>query len=91
VAPDAAPHEVRKTVTVVFADVAGSTGLGERLDPESVRRIMHRYFEEMRAAVERHDGTVEPSHEGLRTPRADAIDQPGDRSPTLSRHEHASR
>ena len=37
-APDAAPHEVRKTVTVVFADVAGSTGLGERLDPESVRR-----------------------------------------------------
>jgi class 3 adenylate cyclase/tetratricopeptide (TPR) repeat protein len=59
VAPDTAPHEVRKTVTVVFADVAGSTGLGERLDPESVRRIMHRYFEEMRAVVERHDGTVE--------------------------------
>jgi len=52
-------HEVRKTVTVVFADVTGSTGLGERLDPESVRRIMIRYFDEMRAVVERHDGTVE--------------------------------
>jgi class 3 adenylate cyclase/tetratricopeptide (TPR) repeat protein len=59
VAHDAVSHEVRKTVTVVFADVTGSTGLGERLDPESVRRIMIRYFDEMRAVVERHDGTVE--------------------------------
>jgi class 3 adenylate cyclase/tetratricopeptide (TPR) repeat protein len=50
---------VRKTVTVVFADVAGSTGLGERFDPESVRRIMVRYFDEMRGVVERHGGTVE--------------------------------
>ena len=50
---------MRKTVTVVFADVTGSTGLGERLDPESVRRIMIRYFDEMRAVVERHEGTVE--------------------------------
>ena len=47
VAHDAVSHEVRKTVTVVFADVTGSTGLGERLDPESVRRIMIRYFDEM--------------------------------------------
>ena len=52
-------QEVRKTVTVVFADVTGSTGLAERLDPESLRRIMLRYFDEMRAVVERHDGTVE--------------------------------
>jgi class 3 adenylate cyclase/tetratricopeptide (TPR) repeat protein len=57
--PGAAPQTARKTVTVVFADLTGSTGLGERLDPESLRRIMHRYFEEMRAAVERHGGTVE--------------------------------
>jgi class 3 adenylate cyclase len=27
--------EARKTVTVVFADVSGSTALGERLDPEA--------------------------------------------------------
>ena len=57
-APPAA-QEVRKTVTVVFCDVTGSTAMGERLDPESVRRVMSRYFAEMRAALERHGGTVE--------------------------------
>jgi class 3 adenylate cyclase/tetratricopeptide (TPR) repeat protein len=51
--------EVRKTVTVLFADVTGSTELGERLDPESLRGVMSRYFDEMRSAVERHGGTVE--------------------------------
>jgi class 3 adenylate cyclase/tetratricopeptide (TPR) repeat protein len=55
----AGARETRKTVSVVFADVTGSTGLGERLDPESLRRVMARYFEEMKAAVERHGGTVE--------------------------------
>ena len=51
--------EVRKTVTVIFCDVIGSTGLGERLDPESLRRVMARYFEAMKAVIERHGGTVE--------------------------------
>src|SRR5215211_5968563 len=55
----AAQREVRKTVTVVFCDVTGSTALGEQLDPESLRRIMGRYFDEMQAIVERHEGTVE--------------------------------
>src|SRR5213594_1673578 len=50
---------VRKTVTVVFCDVTGSTALGERLDPETLRRVMSRYFEEMKSALERHGGTVE--------------------------------
>jgi class 3 adenylate cyclase/tetratricopeptide (TPR) repeat protein len=54
-----AVREVRKTVTVVFADVTGSTALGERLDPESFRRVMARYFETARACLERHGGTVE--------------------------------
>jgi len=60
-APLAPPgrQEVRKTVTVVFCDVTGSTAMGERLDPESLRRVMSRYFAEMRAALERHGGTVE--------------------------------
>ena len=49
----------RKTVTVLFADVTGSTVLGEQLDPESLRRVMARYFDVARAAVERHGGTVE--------------------------------
>jgi len=51
--------EVRKTVTILFADVIGSTELGERLDPESLRQMMTRYFQVMRAALERHGGTVE--------------------------------
>jgi len=50
---------VRKTVTVLFCDVTGSTALGERIDPESLRRVMARYFETAKAVVERHGGTVE--------------------------------
>jgi class 3 adenylate cyclase len=52
-------REVRKTVTVLFCDVSGSTALGDRLDPEAMRRAMGRYFEEIRLIVERHGGTVE--------------------------------
>jgi class 3 adenylate cyclase/tetratricopeptide (TPR) repeat protein len=49
----------RRTVTVLFADVADSTPLGERLDPESLRRVMSRFFEQMSAVLEGHGGTVE--------------------------------
>ena len=52
-------REQRKTVTVLFSDVSGSTALGERLDPESLRRVLARYFEVAREAVERHGGVVE--------------------------------
>ena len=52
-------RDVRKTVTVVFCDVTGSTALGEQLDPEAMRRTMGRYFEEIRLILERHGGTVE--------------------------------
>jgi class 3 adenylate cyclase len=44
---------VRKTVTVLLADVTGSTGMGERLDPETLRRVMTRYFEVSRATPDR--------------------------------------
>ncbi len=54
-----ATHEVRKTVTAVFADVSGSTALGEQLEGESFRLIMTRYFDELREAFEAHGGTVE--------------------------------
>jgi class 3 adenylate cyclase/tetratricopeptide (TPR) repeat protein len=49
----------RRTVTVLFADVADSTPLGERLDAESLRRVMSRFFEGMSVVLERHGGTVE--------------------------------
>jgi len=49
-APRAQPtpaREQRKTLTILFCDVAGSTALGERLDPEALRRVMRRYFDEI--------------------------------------------
>jgi len=52
-------REVRKTVTIVFCDVTGSTTLGESTDPETLRALLARYFERMKEIVERHGGTVE--------------------------------
>src|SRR5262245_1472767 len=49
----------RKTVTVLFCDVTGSTELGESIDPEALRDLLARYFERMKTIVERHGGTVE--------------------------------
>jgi class 3 adenylate cyclase len=51
--------EARKIVTVIFCDVADSTALGEKLDPESIRKAMSSYFEQIRTVLERHGGTVE--------------------------------
>jgi class 3 adenylate cyclase len=52
-------RDVRKTVTVLFCDVVGSTALGERHDPEVVRGVMARFYAAAREPVERHGGTVE--------------------------------
>src|SRR6266540_394732 len=51
--------EQRKTVTILFCDLTGSTTLGESLDPEPLRALLARYFERMKGIVERHGGTVE--------------------------------
>ncbi|MGH2539851.1 MAG: adenylate/guanylate cyclase domain-containing protein, partial [Actinomycetota bacterium] len=56
---EAPAREQRKTVTVLFCDVTGSTSLGESIDPETLRGLLARYFERMRAIVERHGGVVE--------------------------------
>src|SRR3990172_7479318 len=48
----------RKVVTIVFAELAGSTALHERLDAESTRAFMDRYYRAMQGAVEAHGGTV---------------------------------
>ena len=53
------PAASRRVVTVFFSDVAGSTQLGEQLDPEAVRDVMNRYFAAVSAALERHGGHVE--------------------------------
>ena len=54
-------REVRKTVTVLFCDVVGSTALGERVDPEPLRRLMGSYYKQMRTIVERHRRQDSPS------------------------------
>lgn len=51
--------EERKLVTILFADVTGSTALGERFDPEDVRALMGRYYEHARRVVAAHGGTIE--------------------------------
>ena len=50
---------VRRTVTIVFCDLKGSTDLGEKLDSEALREVLDVYFTAMRAALERHGGTLE--------------------------------
>ena len=49
----------RRVVTILFADVADSTGLGQRLDPEQLREVMQAYFVSMREEIEAEGGTVE--------------------------------
>ena len=51
------PH--RRLVTALFCDLVGSTEIGERLDAESLRKLLRRFFKAMRGAIERHGGTVE--------------------------------
>jgi class 3 adenylate cyclase len=58
-APEIAQEEVRKTVSVIFTDLKGSTSLGERLDPEALREVLSRYFNEMKSVLERHGASIE--------------------------------
>src|SRR5688500_13292631 len=51
--------EARKIVTILFADVTGSTSLGEQLDPERLRALLGAYFGAMSAVIESWGGTVE--------------------------------
>ena len=53
------PHETRKTVTIVFSDLVGSTALGEQTDPEALHEIKERYFNAMAAEIARHRGKIE--------------------------------
>ncbi len=56
--PDETPQE-RRVVTVMFADITGSTPLADRLDPEDMRAILTGYFNLMTQQIRRHGGTVE--------------------------------
>ncbi|SCF22795.1 Adenylate cyclase, class 3 [Micromonospora viridifaciens] len=51
--------EERRTVSVLFADIVGSTRLVERLDPEDVRKLQRAYFATVAGVLRRWDGVVE--------------------------------
>src|SRR5437764_3276592 len=51
--------EERKLVTILFADVTGTTELGESLDPEDVRALMGRYYAHAQRVIGEHGGTLE--------------------------------
>jgi class 3 adenylate cyclase len=51
--------EERRVVTVLFADVTGSTALGESSDPEDVRAVLGRYYAIARETIASHGGTLE--------------------------------
>jgi class 3 adenylate cyclase/tetratricopeptide (TPR) repeat protein len=52
-------RQERRVVTIMFADLAGSTALGEHLDPEDVRDLQGNLFELVNGEVERFGGTTE--------------------------------
>jgi class 3 adenylate cyclase len=52
-------HETRKTVTILFCDVVGSTAVAELLDPEAMRTLMLMFFSAARSVLEAHGGSVE--------------------------------
>jgi len=59
-APPALPvREVRRTVTLIFCDLKGSTALTERLDPEAMHEVKERYFTTMAAEITKHGGKIE--------------------------------
>ena len=53
------PREERRVVTIMFADITGSTPLADHLDPEDMRAILTGYFNLMTEQIRKHDGTVE--------------------------------
>src|SRR2546430_17190653 len=59
VSPETAVREDRRLVSVLFADLSGSTPLGERLDPEDLRRILGAFFAALVRPIQRYEGTVE--------------------------------
>src|SRR5438094_3239082 len=56
--PEAAGTRERRPITVLFADIAGSTAIAERMDPEDWTQIVSQAFARMNATVTRYDGTI---------------------------------
>jgi class 3 adenylate cyclase len=48
----------RRPITVLFADIAGSTSIAERLDPEDWTALVGEAFKRMNSTIERYGGTI---------------------------------
>ena len=57
--PAAERRVTRKTVSFLFIDLADSTVLGEKLDPEPLHQILQQYFAACSTAIAEHGGAVE--------------------------------
>src|SRR4030088_1184062 len=51
--------EQRKVVTILYADLSGSTPLAEKLDPEELRSILGSYFGALARQIQRYEGTID--------------------------------
>jgi class 3 adenylate cyclase/tetratricopeptide (TPR) repeat protein len=49
----------RKYISVLFSDLSNYTGISERLDPEEVKEILSRIFDEITQVIHKYDGFVE--------------------------------
>src|SRR5437870_1655864 len=56
--PERSSVAERKLLTILFADVVGSTAMAEKLDPEDITEIMNGAFALFNAAVVKYGGTV---------------------------------
>jgi class 3 adenylate cyclase/tetratricopeptide (TPR) repeat protein len=54
-----APVAERRLVSILFADLVGFTSLAEGRDPEAVRELLTRYFDQATDIIERYGGSVE--------------------------------
>jgi class 3 adenylate cyclase/tetratricopeptide (TPR) repeat protein len=57
IAPE--PEGERKHATVLFSDLSGYTTMSEKLDPEELKEIMSRIFEEIAKVVDKYEGFIE--------------------------------
>src|SRR5213594_5138682 len=48
----------RRPITVLFADIAGSTSIAERMDPEDWTALVGEAYKRMTRTIERYDGTI---------------------------------
>jgi class 3 adenylate cyclase/tetratricopeptide (TPR) repeat protein len=57
--PSTPPSTERRLVSVLFADLVGSTGMAEGQDVEAVREALGRYYETARDIIGRYGGAIE--------------------------------